>query len=116
MQGLVIILSRKNKISQNPRMAALRALSEVRDSNKNLADSEALSQLHDSRDNAFARNLVYGVLRWLNALEWLAAELLAKPLKKRDRDIQRLVLLGLQQLWHDQTASHSSAVSQRKTP
>jgi 16S rRNA (cytosine967-C5)-methyltransferase len=104
----VIILSKKNRISQNPRMAAARALSEVLDSNKNLADSEALSQLNDSRDNAFARNLVYGVLRWLNALEWLAAELLAKPLKKRDRDIQHLVLLGLQQLWHDQTASHAA--------
>ena len=89
-------------------MAALRALSEVLDSNKNLADSEALSRLHDGRDNAFARNLVYGVLRWLNALEWLAAVLLAKPLRKRDRDIQRLVLLGLQQLWHDQTASHAA--------
>ncbi len=108
MQGLVIILSKKNRILQNPRMAALRALSEVLDSNKNLTDSEALSQLHDGRDNAFARNLVYGVLRWLNALEWLAAELLSKPLKKRDRDIQRLVLLGLQQLWHDQTASHAA--------
>ncbi len=108
MQGLVIILSKKNRNLQNPRIAALRALSEVLDSNKNLADSEALSQLHDGRDNAFARNLVYGVLRWLNALEWLAAELLSKPLKKRDRDIQRLVLLGLQQLWHDQTASHAA--------
>lgn len=108
MQDQVIILSKKNKILKNPRMAALRALAEVLDSNKNLADSEALSQLHDSRDNAFARNLVYGVLRWLNALEWLAAELLTKPLKKRDRDIQRLVLLGLQQLWHDQTASHAA--------
>ena len=89
-------------------MAALQALSEVLDSNKNLVDSEALSRLHDGRDNAFARNLAYGVLRWLTALEWLAAELLAKPLKKRDHDIQRLVLLGLQQLWHDQTASHAA--------
>lgn len=89
-------------------MAALQALSEVLDSNKNLVDSEALSQLRDSRDSAFARNLAYGVLRWLTALEWLAAELLSKPLKKRDHDIQRLVLLGLQQLWHDHTASHAA--------
>ena len=101
-------LPKKSKQVQNPRIAALRALSEVLDSNRSLAESEALSQIRDSRDNAFARHLAYGVLRWLNALEWLAGELLDKPLKKRERDVQRLVLLGLQQLWHDQTASHAA--------
>jgi len=106
--NLVSILSNRKKNSQNPRIAALRALSEVLDSKKSLADSEALSKLGDSRSNAFARHLAYGVLRWLTALEWLAAELLTKPLKKRERDVQRLLLLGLQQLWHDQTASHAA--------
>ena len=101
-------LPKKSKQVQNPRIAALRALSEVLDSNRSLAESEALSQIRDSRDNAFARHLAYGVLRWLNALEWLAAELLVKPIKRRERDVQRLVLLGLQQLWHDQTASHAA--------
>jgi len=101
-------LSKKRKNKQNPRLAALEALSEVLDSNRSLADSEALSRLRDSRDNAFARHLTYGVLRWLTALEWLAAELLSKPIKKREHDVQRLVLLGLQQLWHDHTASHAA--------
>jgi 16S rRNA (cytosine967-C5)-methyltransferase len=100
--------SRKKKKSQNPRIAAIQALSEVLDSNKSLAESTALSQIRDSRDNAFARHLTYGVLRWLTALQWLSGELLTKPLKKRERDVQRLVLLGLQQLWHDQTASHAA--------
>jgi len=104
----VKILPKDKKNLQNPRIVALRALSEVLDSNKSLADSELLSQLRDSRDNAFARHLAYGVLRWLGTLEWLAAELLSKPLKKRERDVQRLILLGLQQLWHDQTASHAA--------
>ena len=100
--------SRKKKNSQNPRIVAIQALSEVLDSNKSLAESAALSQIRDSRDNAFARHLTYGVLRWLTALDWLAGELLTKPLKKRERDVQRLLLLGLQQLWHDQTASHAA--------
>ena len=78
------------------------------DKNRNLGDCEALSRIKDSRDNAFARNLTYGVLRWLSALEWLAAELLDKPLKKREHEVQHLVLLGLQQLWHDHTASHAA--------
>ena len=89
-------------------MAALRALAEVLDERKSLTDSEALSSLRDSRDSALARHLAYGVLRWLTALEWLVTHLLAKPLKNRDRDIRRLILLGLQQLWHDQTASHAA--------
>ena len=49
----------------------------------------------DGRDRAFARHLAYGVLRWLSALEWLAGQLLRRPLKRRDRDVQRLILLGL---------------------
>jgi len=89
-------------------MAAIRALSEVLDENRNLGESEALSGLRDGRDGALARNLTYGVLRWLSSLEWLAAGLLAKPLKKRDHDVHRLILLGLQQLWHDHTASHAA--------
>ncbi|MDX2418275.1 MAG: 16S rRNA (cytosine(967)-C(5))-methyltransferase RsmB [Xanthomonadales bacterium] len=101
-------MSKHKKNTQNPRLAAVQALSEVLDEHKNLGDSEALSRLRDSRDNAMARNLAYGVLRWLTALEWLASQLLAKPLKKREVEVQRLLMLGLQQLWHDRTASHAA--------
>ena len=93
---------------QNPRLAALHALSEVLDEDKNLGESKALSGLFDSRNNAMARNLAYGVLRWLSALEWIASQLLSKPLKKREIEVNRLILIGLQQLWHDQTASHAA--------
>ncbi|MDX2427767.1 MAG: 16S rRNA (cytosine(967)-C(5))-methyltransferase RsmB [Xanthomonadales bacterium] len=99
----------KNKKNlQNPRLAAIMALSEVLDDKRNLGDCEALSRLEDDRNKALARNLTYGVLRWLSSLEWLAAKLLDKPLKKREVAVQRLVLLGLQQLWHDHTASHAA--------
>ena len=101
-------VSKREKQAQNPRMAALEALSEVLDSNRNLSESKALSNIRDSRNAAFARHLAYGVLRWKSALEWLAAELLSKPIKRRERAVQRLLLLGLQQLWHDQTASHAA--------
>jgi 16S rRNA (cytosine967-C5)-methyltransferase len=101
-------LSKPKKNSQNPRLAALRVLSDVLDSQQSLAESESLSQLRDSRDSAFAMHLAYGVLRWLNALEWLSGRLLARPVKKREREVKRLLLLGLQQLWHDNTASHAA--------
>ncbi len=78
------------------------------DSDKFLADCEAFSRLGSERDSAFARHLAYAVLRWKSALQWLADQLLAKPLKHRDRDLQRLIWLGLQQLWQDRTASHAA--------
>ncbi len=101
-------MSKKSSKQRNPRLAALAALSEVLDNGSNLADSQAFSHLDDKRDSAFARHLAYGVLRWLGALDWLAGELLEKPLKKRDRDVVWLIWLGLQQLWHDQVASHAA--------
>ena len=101
-------MSKNKKNLQNPRLAAIKALSEVLDDKRNLGDCEALSRLEDDRNKAQARNLTYGVLRWLSSLEWLAAKLLDKPLKKREVAVQRLVLLGLQQLWHDHTASHAA--------
>ena len=89
-------------------MVALAALADVLDGGQNLGDSEAFSRIHDKRDNAFAKHLAYGVLRWLGALQWLAGELLEKPLKHKDRGVERLIWLGLQQLWHDQAASHAA--------
>jgi 16S rRNA (cytosine967-C5)-methyltransferase len=101
-------VSRAKKIKQTPRLAALEVVGQVLDSGKSLAECEPVFELSDERDTAFARRLAYGVLRWLSALEWLAAELLSKPLKKRDSDIQRLILLGLHQLWHGEIASHAA--------
>jgi 16S rRNA (cytosine967-C5)-methyltransferase len=92
----------------NPRQGAVDLLACVLDRGQNLAEAEVGGTTADSRDRAFARHLAYGVLRWLGALEWLAARLLQKPLKARDRDVHRLVLLGLFQLWRDDGAAHAA--------
>ncbi len=55
-----------------------------------------------------SRHLAYGVVRWLTALDWLAGQMLSKPIKRRDRDIQRLILLGLYQLWQDESPAHAA--------
>jgi 16S rRNA (cytosine967-C5)-methyltransferase len=94
--------------AKNPRMAALSLLEAVLDKGFNLPETDADSGLSNARDRAFSRHLAYGVLRWLNALEFLAGQLLEKPLKRRDRDIQRLILLGLYQLWKDDRAPHAA--------
>ena len=91
-----------------PRLATLKMLSSVLDSGSNLADAEAENRQPDARDRAFARHLAYGVLRWLTALEWLAGQLLRKPLRRKDRDVQRLILVGIYQLWKDDAAAHAA--------
>jgi len=91
-----------------PRLATLKMLSSVLDSGSNLADAEAENKQPDARDRAFARHLAYGVLRWLTALEWLAGQLLRKPLRRKDRDVQRLILIGIYQLWKDDAAAHAT--------
>jgi 16S rRNA (cytosine967-C5)-methyltransferase len=90
------------------RLAALQALHAVLDDRRALNESGLFAAVEDPRDQAFARRLTYGVLRWLSALEWLLAQLLDRPLRARDRDVQRLLLLGLQQLWHEGVPHHAA--------
>ena len=52
----------------------------------------------DARDRALAMELVNGVLRWRFRLEALLSTLLRKPLRKKDADIQLLLLLALYEL------------------
>lgn len=95
-------------VGGNARMNTLALLASVLDDGHNLAEANVNDSALDMRDRAFARHLAYGVLRWLSALDWLAAGLLKKPLKPRDRDIQRLILIGLYQLWKDGAAPHAA--------
>jgi len=97
-----------NNGQDNARLAALELLSQVLDQGLSLTDSSADSKPADPRNRAFSRHLAYGVLRWLGALEWLSAQLLKRPLKARDRDVQRLILLGLHELWHNGSADHAA--------
>ena len=98
----------KKTARNNPRLAALRTLSGVLDKKLNLADADEAGNLTDARDRALARHLAYGVIRWLNSLQWLSQQLLARPLKNRDRDVSRVLLIGLYQLWQDGTAEHAA--------
>ena len=97
----------KISLRQNPRICAVEILANVLDKGQNLSEADRTAGLADERDRSLARHLAYGVCRWLNSLEWLSSQLLRKPLKKRDRDIHRLILIGLFQLSHDGTAPHA---------
>ena len=89
------------------RLATLTALAAVLDDGRPLPDDPSDNVLAP-RDRALARHLAFGTLRWLGALEWIAGELLDKPLRRRDRDVHRLLLIGLHQLWQDRTPDHAA--------
>ncbi len=91
----------------NPRLNAVETLANILDRGQNMSAADSTALLADERDRSLARHLAYGVCRWLNSLEWLSKQLLRKPLKKRDQDIHRLILIGLFQLQQDGAAQHA---------
>lgn len=97
------------------RHVAVICLGEVLDQQRALSEVSCLDKLKDPRDRAFALHLSYGVLRWKTALEWLAGQLLDKPLKASERQLQRLILVGIYQLWQEDTADHAAVHATAET-
>lgn len=94
----------------NARLSATLALTQVIGFGRSLADclEPALADLKDSRDRALAQQLCYGVLRFLPKLQALSHELLQKPLKKADQDIECLIFIGLYQLLELRIPPHAA--------
>ncbi len=95
---------------RNPRLWAARQVLAV------VQGGESLSRMAASRGRAFddprqaalAQNLAYGTLRWYQRLEWVLQQLLEKPLKAKDADVQALLLVGLYQLLQLETPAHAA--------
>lgn len=93
----------------DPRGTAARILAAVL-GGRSLNDCAAplLERLDSPGDRALAQELVYGTLRWLPRLELVAAQLLDKPLRRKDADVQALLLAGLYQLTGMEVAAHAA--------
>lgn len=61
-----------------------------------------------SQDSAFTQQLVYGVVRHFWQLDNIANQLLQSPIRKKDRIIHFLLLVGLYQLIHLKTQEHAA--------
>lgn len=94
----------------NARLSATLALTQVIGFGRSLADclEPALANLKDARDRALAQQLCYGVLRFFHKLQTVNNELLSKPLKKTDQDIECLILIGLYQLLELRIPAHAA--------
>lgn len=60
------------------------------------------------RDQSWVRNLCFGSLRWHGRLGAILREMLTKPLKQADKDIECLLRLGLYQLLYQRTPDHAA--------
>ncbi|MBF8740368.1 16S rRNA (cytosine(967)-C(5))-methyltransferase RsmB [Pseudomonas guariconensis] len=93
----------------NPRLAAARALAAVL-SGKASLNSSLPAQLDkvEERDRGLVQDLAFGTARWQPRLDLLAAQLLQKPFKAADADVQALLLVGLYQLFYSRIPAHAA--------
>ncbi len=68
---------------------------------------EQLVKLSDPTERPLTQELCYGVMRYGVRLEAIAKQLLNKPLKRKDRDVECLILLGLYQLIYMRIPPHA---------
>lgn len=69
-------------------------------------------QAMDGRDRAFAMELVYGVLRRLETLDWRLEPALKKPLPRLPQIVQMLLRMGMYQLAYMDRVPASAAVNE----
>lgn len=62
---------------------------------------------YSPQDRGFIQELVYGVCRWYGELDAVAATLLRSPIRNKDRVVHFVLLVGLYQLRHLDTAEHA---------
>ena len=82
------------------RRAALRALAVVEEQGawSNLAVPDAVADLPEARDRAFASHLAYDTLRWEGTLDWALAQHLRRPVDDVEAALRRVLRLGALQL------------------
>lgn len=86
----------------NPRTVAAKILQAV------IYGGDSLSPALQSVEDPMVRDLCYGSLRWHEPLSALLSELLTKKLRKKDKDIECLIRVGLYQLIYQKTPDHAA--------
>lgn len=84
----------------SPRKSAALLVQRVVDQGESLGNilTAELTRYEDPRHRALLQELTYGTLRWFFRLDAVLGQLLDRPLKRRDRDLHALLLIGLYQL------------------
>ena len=87
----------------NPRTTAAKILQRV------IYQGESLSAALQDAEDPMVRDLCYGSLRWHEPLSALLNELLSKQLKKKDKDVECLIRVGLYQIIYQKNPDPSAS-------
>ena len=92
------------------RAIAARALQRVTYQGESLTEvfQHATLQNLSVRDQAWVRHVCFGAVRWHGRLGAILRELLDKPIKASDKDIECLLRLGLYQIIYQRTPDHAA--------
>ena len=91
-----------------PRLRSIQALTPVLNQQASLSTSLPAAQCDlSAEDAALVQALAFGVCRFFVRLQWLSSQLLERPLKPRDQDVQILLLIGLYQLQAGRVADYA---------
>ncbi len=92
------------------RAVAARILQQVIYGGDSLTDalSQAQVQTVAANEQALLRDLCFGTLRWHERFSAVLGELLGKPLKAADKDVECLLRVGLYQLIYQRTPDHAA--------
>jgi len=90
------------------RQAALKTLKQVFDGQSlSAVQPHTTDKLDDARDRGLANEIVNGVLRWRWQLEFFISRLVKKPLKKKDIDVQLVLLMAIYELKECRTPDYA---------
>ena len=93
----------------NPRYASVLALLAVLDKGRSLTDAlDTTLEKVNPRDRSLSQAICYGVMRELPRLEFQLGQLLDKPLKNKDVDLNILLLSGLFQIFSMRIPDHAA--------
>ena len=93
----------------NVRVAAVKALLPVVKQQESLSGTLPFQQEQVAeKDRGLLQELCFGTLRWLTRLEGIRNQLVSKPFKTKDRDVDLLLLLGLYQLIYTRIPAHAA--------
>ncbi len=92
--------------TETSRSVALKILQKVFQG-RSLTSAKAQADVLESRERAFAMELVQGVLRWRWKLEFLLSRLMKKPLRTKEQEVRLLLLLSLYELMELSTPEYA---------
>ena len=93
----------------NSRLVVVKILLQVIQHGRNLPDAIAnYSENIEENDRGLIQAMCYGVIRLYPRLQFIANQLIAKPLKAKDQDVVLLILSGLYQLIEMRIPDHAA--------